>query len=150
MTVGRREEDYLETILNISGEKGVARVRDIAKKLEVSPPSVTEMLRKLDSKGLIRYRKYEGVVLTDDGKRIGEAIKGRHQALMEFLRLLDVPDPVADEDACIMEHGLNPITIIQLKKFIQFINDCPKGTPQWVEHFKEFSDTGQYPEECDQ
>lgn len=148
MMIGKREEDYLEAIYNIVKEKSVARVKDIAEELGIRPPSVTEMLQKLDSKDLIRYRRYEGVRLTKEGEKIGEAVQGRHKALLRFLTLIEIPDTIADKDACAMEHGLDPITIIQLKKFIRFVDDCPKGAPQWVNHFKEFSKTGLFPEEC--
>jgi len=148
VTLRRREEDYLKAIYNIISRKGYARTTDIAEELDIKPSSVSEMLQKLDSKGLIEYRKYEGAVLTEKGQKIGEAVKGRHDALLEFLRILQVPDEVADKDACIMEHGLNPVTIIQLKKFISFVKNCPKGMPQWLEHFKIYSETGEFPIEC--
>ena len=82
--IGRREEDYLEAIYNIMHRKGYARTTDIADALDVKPSSVTEMLQKLDSKGLIEYRKYEGATPTEKGQKIGEAVKGRHDALLEL------------------------------------------------------------------
>ena len=148
VTLGRREEDYLEAIYNITREKGYARTTDIADRLGVTPSSVTEMLQKLDSKGFVEYRRYEGVVLTKKGQKIAEAVKGRHDALLELLKILQVPDEVAERDACIMEHGLNPITIIQVKKFVSFVKNCPKGMPEWLEHFKIYSETGKFPIEC--
>jgi Mn-dependent DtxR family transcriptional regulator len=47
-----------------------------------------------------------------------------------------------------MEHGLDPATVIQIKKFINFINKCPKGRPDWLDHFQHFSETGEWPSEC--
>jgi len=147
-TVGRREEDYLEAIYDVTIIKGYARVTDIAENLEVKPPSVTEMLQKLDFKNLVNYRKYEGVTLTEEGKKIGESVRGRHNALLELLKVLQVPEDTANRDACTMEHNLDPTTIIQLKKFISFVNNCPKATPEWIEHFKVYSKTGEFSEEC--
>lgn len=149
VTLRRREEDYLEAIYSIIREKGYAKTKHVANRLAVKPSSVTEMLQKLDSKGLIEYRKYEGAVLTKKGQKIAEAVKGRHDALLELLKLLQVPESVADKDACTMEHGLNPITITQLRKFISFVKNCPKGIPQWLEHFKIYSETGEFPVECE-
>ena len=146
--IGRREEDYLEAIYNIVHRKGYARTTDISDALDVKPSSVTEMLQKLDSKCLIEYRKYEGATLTEKGHKVGKAVKGRHDALLALLKLLDVPEPIADKDACTMEHGLDPVTIIQLKKFISFVKHCPKGTPECLERFKEYSKTGRFPDEC--
>ena len=52
-------EDYLEAIFNLSKEKGAIRVRDIARKLDVKMPTVTNMLKTLSEGGLIDYEKYE-------------------------------------------------------------------------------------------
>jgi len=62
--LSRKTEDYLEAILNITEEKGYARVKNIANSLEIKPPSVVEMVKKLDKMGFVEHRKYEGVVLT--------------------------------------------------------------------------------------
>ena len=149
--LGRRGEDYLEAIYNIANRKGHARTTDIANALDVKPASVTEMLQKLDSKGLIDYRKYEGAVLTKEGQEIGEAVKGRHDAILELLKLLLIPESIADKDACMMEHGLDTMTVIQFKKFVSFVKNChhcPKGMAEWIEYFKEYSGKGKFPEEC--
>jgi DtxR family Mn-dependent transcriptional regulator len=145
--ISRREEDYLEAIYNLINEKGYAKTTHIANAVDVKPASATEMLQILDSKGFITYRKYEGARLTDKGMKIAEAVKGRHDALLELLILLQIPYDIADSDACTMEHGLNPTTIVQVKKFIQFVKKSPKGRPKWVDHFKEFSKTGDFPED---
>jgi DtxR family Mn-dependent transcriptional regulator len=146
--LSKKVEDYLEAIFIIIKRKGYARTTDIADCLEVKPATVTEMLRKLDSKGFIQYRKYEGAVLTNEGYKIGEAVKGRHEALKTLLKFFQIPEDIADKDACLMEHGLDPVTVIQIKKFVKFIKKCPKGQPQWLDHFKHFSDTGEFPLEC--
>jgi DtxR family Mn-dependent transcriptional regulator len=146
--ISRREEDYLEAILNLINEKGYAKTTHIANAVDVKPASVSEMLQILNSKGYITYRKYEGARLTDLGLKIAEAVKGRHDALLELLKILQIPTEIADNDACTMEHGLNPITITQVKKFIKFIKKYPKGMPQWVEIFKKYSKTGEFPEDC--
>ena len=51
-------EDYLEAIYNLDKEKRVVRVRDIAKRLGVKMPTVTNMLKTLSKKGMIDYEKY--------------------------------------------------------------------------------------------
>lgn len=147
--MSKKIEDYLEAIYVIIKRKGYARTTDVADCLEIKPSSVTEMFQKLDSKGFIEYRKYEGAVLTKSGYKIGEAIKGRHDALFNLLKFLQIPDDIADKDACSMEHGLDPVTVIQVKKFVNFVNNCPKGKPDWLNHFKIFSETGEFSSECE-
>ncbi|MDO5843935.1 MAG: metal-dependent transcriptional regulator [Methanocorpusculum sp.] len=111
------EEDYLEAILNISLEKGYAKSKDVSSELCITPSSVTEMFVKLSKKGLLHYRKYEGVSLTPEGKEIAQAVKGRHDVLVGFLKTLGVPDDVAEKDGCFMEHELSAVTIEKIKAF---------------------------------
>ncbi|MFA7563388.1 MAG: metal-dependent transcriptional regulator, partial [Methanoculleus sp.] len=73
--LSRKAEDYLEAILNVSLEKGYAKTKDIAAELSVRPPTVVEMVRKLDAMGLVTHRRYEGVTLTPEGRSIAEVIK---------------------------------------------------------------------------
>jgi Mn-dependent DtxR family transcriptional regulator len=90
--ISKKVEDYLEAIYILFKRKGYARTTDIADCLEVKPSTVTEMLNKLDSLKFIEYRKYEGAVLTNEGYKIGEAVRGRHDALMTLLRFLQIPE----------------------------------------------------------
>ena len=72
-------EDYLEQIHNLIEGKGYARVVDIAKNLEISQASVTNMIQRLDAEGYVIYERYRGVVMTDAGKKIGQEIARRHE-----------------------------------------------------------------------
>ena len=69
--LSRRAEDYLEAIINIAEQKGVVRVKDIAKALGVKPSSVVSMVRRLNDMGLVEYRKHDGIWLTKQGAEIG-------------------------------------------------------------------------------
>ena len=142
--LSRKVEDYLEAIFNIIKEKGYARTRDMAYLLEVKPPSVVEMIKKLDERGFVLYRKYEGVTLTPEGEKIGRLVKGRHDTIKAFLEIIDVPERIADKDACIIEHELYPETIGQIKNLVEFVKSAPDH-PEWIEHFKIFCETGKHP-----
>ena len=67
-------EDYLEAILNLSGDRKVARSRDIAEALEVSRSSVTGALRTLAEKQLVNYKPYGYITLTDQGRALAEKV----------------------------------------------------------------------------
>lgn len=114
-----KEEDYLESILNISEMKGYAKARDIADDLCVSPSSASEMFVKLSKKGLIVHRKYEGVTLTDTGRDVAVQVRFRHDVLVEFLKQIGVSADTADKDACFMEHELHTETIQRIKEFVE-------------------------------
>jgi DtxR family Mn-dependent transcriptional regulator len=117
--LSHKAEDYLEAILNVTLGKGYARTKDVAGELRVSPSSVVEMFKKLDRMALVQYRPYEGVVLTAKGREIAEVIKYRHDTLKALLLLINVPEEIAESDACFMEHELHPETVRQIRLLVE-------------------------------
>jgi len=104
-------EDYLERILELINSKGYARVVDIAAALRISQASVTNMVQRLDSEGLLKYEKYRGLILTAAGKHLARKIAYRHKLLTDFLRLLGLNDRVIYHDVEGMEHHVSPPTL---------------------------------------
>ncbi len=137
-----RWEQYIETIDEVQRRKGYAKVKDVADGLDVGLPTVTEMFGKLDEAGLINYEKYSGVTLTDKGQRMADELARKHETLMEFLKVLGVPEDVADGDACVMEHNVSAETLDRLTRFVDFVN-MPEDGPIWLLHFREFYETGE-------
>jgi len=117
----KREEEYLEAMYILVKNKGVIRVKDLSRILNVKPASVVEYLDKLASKGLVRYEKYGSITLTKEGLEIAEEIYRRHVALKEFLTLiLGVPKDIAEKDACYIEHGIHDETLDRLVKLVEY------------------------------
>jgi DtxR family Mn-dependent transcriptional regulator len=104
-----RVEEYLEAILDIQErEKRLVRTSDIAKKLNVKPSSVTEMLLKLKDMGYVDYIPYRGVTLTDKGREIAERIKKYYRVFERFFRdFLGIDEEYAKKLSCEMEHHVN-------------------------------------------
>lgn len=142
--LSRKAEDYLEAVYVISQEKGIVRIRDISKELGTKPPSIVEMVKKLSDRGYLVYRKNEGVYLTAEGEEIGRVIKDRHNTIFAFLKFIGVPEKIADEDACVIEHELHTKTVEQIKSLVSFIETAPDH-PQWLDHFAIFCDLGKHP-----
>ena len=105
--LSRKAEDYLEAVYVISQEKGHVRIRDICKELGTKPPSVVEMVKKLNDRGYLIYKKNEGLYLTAEGEEIGRIIKDRHDTIFAFLKFIGVPEQVADEDAKVVQIALH-------------------------------------------
>ena len=142
-------EDYLEAIFNLSNEKRSVRVKDIAKKLSVKMPTVTNMLKTLSERGFIDYEKYEYIELTRKGQRVGKEINRRHTVLRGFLTsILKINPKKADEEACKMEHGVSSSTLNRFVELMEFIQFCPRAGPTWLENFDEYRLQGRDPEEC--
>ena len=128
----RASEDYLEQISNLIEEKGYARVVDIAQNLGISQASVTGMIQRMDSDGLVSYEKYRGVVLTSDGERIAKAIIKRHKSLVEFFNLFGLNDEETYQDIEGIEHHMNQKTL----KTIQALTDELQRQPALLERVK--------------
>ncbi|OHD56422.1 MAG: hypothetical protein A2Y33_15645 [Spirochaetes bacterium GWF1_51_8] len=113
-------EDYLETVYLIIRDNKVARVKDVAERLGVKKPSVITALKELESRKLIVHEKYGYIDLTDNGSKEASLIYSRHVLLKSFLtELLGVPEEVAENEACSMEHVLSPETFVRLEGFIK-------------------------------
>ena len=118
-------EDYLERILELINTKGYARVVDIARSLSISQASVTNMVQRLDSEGLLKYEKYRGLVLTTAGETLARNITQRHHLLTDFLKLLGLPDDVIFHDVEGMEHHISPPTLRAIENLTRVLNRHP-------------------------
>ena len=114
-----RMEDYLEVIYELIKQKGYATAIDISESLNVSSPSVTKMLQRLDESKYLRYEKYRGINLTNEGTAVAENIREKHRLLAEFFKMIGVDDNIANIDAEGIEHHLHPETLKKLQHFIK-------------------------------
>lgn len=115
-------EDYLEAIYNLKVRSQVARVKDIAREMNVRMPSVSGALRSLAEKGLVKHQPYENVELTEAGLTCARGVAHRHSAVREFLKsVLGLPDEDAEAEACGLEHAIRPDTLDKLLKLVDFI-----------------------------
>jgi Mn-dependent DtxR family transcriptional regulator len=134
-------EDYVEIVYLIQNKKKKVHTKDIALSLNINPASVTEIFQKLSSEGYINYKKYGGVTLTEKGRRIAIKIKNRHEVLKNFLIILGIDERIAEEDACRIEHFINPETLKKLRKFVEYAD---LGCSKWLDYFKHYEETGKY------
>lgn len=113
-------EDYLETIYRLRGiGKSGVRSSDVASQLQVAKPSVNRALRNLMEGGWITQEPYALIFLTETGQQLAEGIFNRHRTLQRFLRdVLGVEEPVAEADACRMEHVISEQTLAKLQQFL--------------------------------
>ena len=142
-------EDYLETIFHLVAEKGAARARDIAKRLEVARSSVTGALHSLAEKGLVNYAPYEVITLTREGEAAAREVVRRHEVLRDFLvKVLAINEKLANEGACQMEHAIPPAVFERFMEFIEFVDVCPRAGVKWIRGFGYHCEHGE-PEDCE-
>ena len=126
-------EDYIEAIYNLSNSEGKVRSIDIARNLGVSRASVSEAVQKLAKDGLVDYTKYDDVAITSKGKKTAEEVISRHKIFTEFFaKVLGVEQKEAEENACRIEHVISPAVYINLKAYIDFLNQ----NPELIQKFK--------------
>ncbi len=112
-------QDYLKAILEITERNGLARVSDIASRLGVTKPSVTQMMDNLEKKGLVKQEPYGPVGLTASGCELAARVRERHKLLEKFLvKVLGVAPEIAQEDACMIEHVVSPQTMEKLVEYL--------------------------------
>ena len=149
LTISPSLEDYLESIFVIKQKKQTVRVKDLARHLKVKAPSVVEVLRKLKEKNLIVHEYYGYIELTQEGINKAKALYERHIMLKKFLhQILGIDEEIAEEDACRIEHYLSKETLERIVKFINFIETCPQGVPEWLNNFYYFVKHKKRPPEC--
>ena len=121
-----RMEDYLEVIYELIEQKGYATTVDISKYLNVSSPSVTKMVQRLDESGHLNYEKYRGISLTQQGVLVAKSIRERHGLLADFFKMIGVDEDSANKDAEGIEHHLHPETLKKLEEFIKIVKKNTK------------------------
>ena len=109
-------ENYLETIYRLSKARPVVRSVDIANELGYKKSSVSVAMKNLREKGHITVSEEGFLQLTKSGREIAEMIRERHQLLTMWLTRLGVPEDIASEDACKLEHVLSTESFQAIKK----------------------------------
>ncbi len=143
-------EDYLEAIAALQSDSGAARVTDIADRLAVRKPSVTQALRALAERGLLFYKPYQSPRLTQAGRQIAERVQRRHDLLKRFLTdVLLIEEKVAEANACRLEHAVDKDVLQHLTHFVDFIQQCPRGGGKWIRGYEHFCDPAVETEKCE-
>jgi DtxR family manganese transport transcriptional regulator len=112
-------EDYVELIADLIDNGGEARAVDIAERLGVSHATVVKTITRLQQSGLVTSRPYRAIFLTDQGRRIADQSRQRHEIVLSFLRTIGVSDETAHADAEGMEHHCSSETLAAFERIIQ-------------------------------
>ncbi|ADG13088.1 metal-dependent transcriptional regulator [Methanocaldococcus infernus] len=113
-----RIEEYIETIYKLSKNRRV-KVKDICEHLNLSPSTVSEMIKKLKNLGYIEHEKYGEIRLTEKGENLAKRLDRKHTILKEFFIFLGIDEKTADEDACKIEHIISEKTISKIEEFLK-------------------------------
>ena len=111
------EQDYLESLLMLTEEKGVVHRIDVARRMGVSQAAVNKAMKLLLEKGYL-YEDGKHLYLTEEGKSYAQTVYETHCIVREFLQKLGVSAVQAEEDACKMEHLISEETFLMMKKAV--------------------------------
>ena len=132
-------EDYLEAIYNISQLRNYAQANQIAEYLRVGKSSVSSALRRLSRRGLVNYKPYEVITLTEKGKILAHQVARRHENIKRFLAdILGVSEENADANACRMEHVMDRDLLWRMRLFTMFLENAPADITSWLKGFDDF------------
>ena len=119
MIINESAENYLETILVLSKKLPVVRSVDISNELGFKKSSVSIAMKNLREKGHITVTDAGYIYLTESGKQIADMIYEGHELLSSWLVRLGVPEEIATEDACRIEHVISKESFAAIKNHVK-------------------------------
>jgi DtxR family transcriptional regulator, Mn-dependent transcriptional regulator len=127
-------EDYLEMIYRNSLVEGYMRINTLSELLNVAAPSATKMVQKLSNLGLLDYKKYGIIFLTENGREMGKFLLQRHNIIEIFLKNLGVKENTLIETELI-EHNITATTLHKINIFNKFLEQ----NPDIIQKYEQFS-----------
>ena len=123
-------QEYLESLYWL-GEAGIERTpTNLARAMQVSPPSVTGMVRRLEAEGLVGRGPGKRIVLTDQGMEVAKHVVSRHRLVEAFLvKVMGIPWDEVHEEAEAFEMGVTPALEARMLDMIGEARTCPHGHP---------------------
>ena len=126
----KNREDYLRGLYILEEEKGEIKSKDLADYLNVSKPSISEMMQALDKEGLVEYKRYSELKFTRKGRRIAEKLTSKHRIIELFLKdILKLNSKKIHEEAHRLEHAFSDDSIGKIRKMLGNPKKDPHGKP---------------------
>ncbi len=148
-TLSPSMQHYLRTIYELHQEHAQVRVTDIARRLGVGKAAVSLAMRGLMERGLVRHQHYQVVELTEEGSLEAQRVRARFIILRRFLEhVLGVLPPLAERDACLMEHYVGSATVDRLVDMIRFFEHEEAEGRAVLERFREYHRSCASPAAC--
>jgi DtxR family Mn-dependent transcriptional regulator len=124
------EQEYLETLFWLY-EAGLPMTgANVARAMQLSPPTVHEMVGRLERDGYITRGADKVIAFTDNGREHAEAIVRRHRLIERFLTdVLGIPWDEVHEEAERLEHAMSPVLEARMLAAIGDAKTCPHGHP---------------------
>jgi DtxR family transcriptional regulator, Mn-dependent transcriptional regulator len=124
------EEEYLQTIYWLEEARLPITGANIARAMQLSAPTVHEMVGRLESDGYVTRNEDKSVEFTDSGREHASAVVRRHRLIERFLTdVLGIPWDEVHEEAERLEHAMSPVLEQRMRVAIGDAKTCPHGHP---------------------
>jgi DtxR family Mn-dependent transcriptional regulator len=124
------EEEYLQTIFWLMEAGLPITGANIARAMQLSPPTVHEMIKRLERDGYVTRSADKILHLTENGRTEAEQITRRHRMIERFLTdVLGIPWDEVHEEAERLEHAMSPVLEERMRAAIGDAKTCPHGHP---------------------
>lgn len=131
---------YLMAMDMIIKELHYCKSADIARKLQVSRNAVSLRLKPLVQMDLVYIDKNKKIFLTEQGKIVVNDVISARKVIKRFLTgFLYISDEVAEKDSCKVEHLISEQTRTALLKLMQFVDEQPQLSQQFINSLADFS-----------
>ena len=124
------EEEYLQIMFWLEEAGLPITGANIARAMQLSPPTVHEMIGRLERDGYVTRAADKSLTFTDSGREQAGAIVRRHRLIERFLTdVLGVPWDEVHEEAERLEHAMSPVLEERMRAAIGDATTCPHGHP---------------------
>jgi DtxR family Mn-dependent transcriptional regulator len=124
------EEEYLQIMFWLEEAGLPINGANIARAMQLSPPTVHEMIGRLEGDGYVARADDKSLTFTDRGRKEAEAISRRHRLIERFLTdILGIPWDEVHEEAERLEHAMSPVLEERMLAAIGDARTCPHGHP---------------------
>ena len=124
------EEEYLQALFWLQEAQLPMTAANVARAMQLSPPTVSEMIGRLEGDGYISRAADKTLDFTDEGREHAEAIVRRHRLIERFLTdVLGIPWDEVHEEAERLEHAMSPVLEERMLAAIGDAKTCPHGHP---------------------
>jgi DtxR family Mn-dependent transcriptional regulator len=124
------EEEYLEIMFWLEEAGLPITGANVARAMQLSPPTVSEMVGRLEGDGYVERASDKTLAFTERGRKEAEAIVRRHRLIERFLTdVLGIPWDEVHEEAERLEHAMSPVLEERMKAAIGDAKTCPHGHP---------------------
>ena len=124
------EEEYLQTLFWLQEAKLPMTGANVARAMQLSAPTVHEMIGRLERDGYITRGSNKAISFTDSGRDHAEGVVRRHRLIERFLTdVLGIPWDEVHEEAERLEHAMSPVLEERMLAAIGDAKTCPHGHP---------------------